>query len=76
MKDTNTIRGTRRGQAPPCVSFDFCINNVGYQMDVYLDGKIAQTQCRDFGGAPKHRKAVEKLLNKIENAVDEWRQSL
>jgi len=76
MEDT-TIRGyARKGQAPPCVSIDFCINNTGYQMDVYLDGKIVQIACRDFGGAPKHRKAVEKLLHRIENAVDEWRQSL
>lgn len=57
------------------------ITEVGYQMDLYLDTKergftCEQIECRDFGGAPGPKKAIKRLLNEIQNAVERWRTSL
>lgn len=60
----------------PHLSVDFTVSNVGYQMDLYINGKCMQIECRDFGGAPAPRKSIEKLLRYLETAVENWRSSL
>ena len=72
-KEDTTARGA--GQVPT-LTFDFTIEQIGYQLDIYYNGKVAQIECRDFGGAPGPKKATEKLLRAIEKAVDQWRSSL
>lgn len=60
----------------PTVTFDFTIVEIGYQLDIYLNGKNVQIECRDFGGAPGPKKAIERLMNEVEKAVERWRTAL
>ena len=60
----------------PTVSLDFVIEEIGYQMDVYVNGKCFEIECRDFGGAPGPKKAIESLILRIHDAVDNWRNLL
>ena len=73
----------------PDVSVDFVVTEVGYQMDLYLDtGRNEEStirgggltcieiECRDFGGTPGPKKAIESLINHLREAVDKWRSKL
>jgi hypothetical protein len=73
QKEDTTARGS--GQVPT-LTFDFTVEQIGYQLDIYLNGKVAQIEFRDFSGAPGPKHATEKLLREIEKAVDRWRSSL
>jgi hypothetical protein len=66
----------RDAHQTPHLSVDFTVTNVGYQMDLYIDGKCMKIECRDFGGAPKPSKSVERLLWYLDKAVEDWRQTL
>ena len=69
--DVSSTRGA--GQVPD-VSVDFVLVEHGYQMDLYVDGKLEIIECRDFGGdhrIPDLRLSVVQALTK---AVNLWRK--
>lgn len=73
LQEESTIRSANQ---TPDVSIDFTVVPVGYQMDLYLKGKLARIECRDFGGAPKPSKSVELLIQYLDKAVENWRSFL
>ncbi len=56
------------------VGVEILITEVGYQADLYLDGKCVNIECRDFRGAPGPKKAIESLVYELQAALERWRQ--
>ena len=76
MKKANPWpEGTTRGAGKiPHLSVDVVVDSIGYQMDVYVFGAYAETECRDFGGSPAKDRAIKSLIVEIHRAVDKWRR--
>jgi len=62
----------------PSVRYDFYVNDIGYQVDVLVDGEDVGSQCRDFAGSYEDE-AFDGLLNdlnrRIRAAIDAWRSA-
>ncbi len=71
--DKRTARGNDQ---VPDVSVDFNVESGGggYQMDLYVDGKLEFIGCRDFGGNGGKKKIVESLIVELTQAVKRWRE--
>ncbi len=75
--DNETIAGS--GIVPDVrLVVDFVNDTIGYQYDVYIDGRHYYTECRDFGGdyprdTPAYDKLTSDLLKRVKAAIDEWR---
>lgn len=57
----------------PCLRFDFGFVGHGYQCDVFIKGREAGSQCRDFGGTyqvadvtNRFYEAIVKAINSVE----------
>jgi hypothetical protein len=59
----------------PDLRLDFIVNSIGYQSDVYVDGKHQGGPCRDFGGNHEDSEVPEildDLYQRIVKVVKEW----
>ena len=60
---------------PPTLSFDFTLVEHGYEMNFYVRGEHMGFECRDFGGDHKIADLAENLLERIQKAVNEFREA-
>lgn len=73
VKDDSTIEGS--GTVPD-LRLDFVIVEHGYQCDLYVDGKLIEIECRDFGGDHPINESALKLAKRLQKAIAAWRNAL
>lgn len=62
------------GREPaPSLRLDFALVRHGYQCDVYADGRLIASECRDFGGSHHVGKLKAALVDQLLAAVKTWR---
>lgn len=68
------VSSTRGAGHVPAVSVDFVLEPHGYQMDLYIEGKLEGIFCRDFGGDHDTMDLRNDLVAALAKAVTKWRE--
>jgi len=62
-------------KAPPTLRYDFYLEKIGYEVQVFVDGKPVGFECRDFGGNHPVRKLAKDLNRRILKVTEKFRIS-
>lgn len=57
----------------PSISVNWFFVPYGYQIDIYQDGKLAYSECRDFGGNYLPKKLKQEIMARTLKLMDEFR---
>jgi len=60
-----TLDAKFKANCAPCVQANFVFDSIGYQLDLYIDGKLQVSECRDFGGRFSKKKVREEVAEAI-----------
>lgn len=58
----------------PQVRCDINFVPYGYQMDIWINGRVASLRCRDFGSSHRVSDLISGWAEKLDKSVDEFRK--